>query len=86
MPRISKYYGIAIYMYYKDHAPPHFHAMYGEHEVVIEIATANVLDGFFPRRALNLVSEWAKLHRDELTDNWNRARANQPLQPIDPLD
>ena len=45
MPRISKYYGIAIYMYYQDHAPPHFHAIYGEHEAVIGISGAKVLEG-----------------------------------------
>ena len=27
VPRISAFYGIAIYMYYPDHAPPHFHAI-----------------------------------------------------------
>jgi hypothetical protein len=30
MPEISRLLGIVIYMYYKDHAPPHFHAEYGE--------------------------------------------------------
>ena len=28
MPRISEFYGILIYMYYQDHAPPYFHALY----------------------------------------------------------
>jgi Domain of unknown function (DUF4160) len=45
MPRISQYYGIAIYMYYEDHAPPHFHAIYGEFEAVLGIQTDDVLDG-----------------------------------------
>jgi hypothetical protein len=48
MPRISQFYGIAVYMYYRDHAPPHFHAIYAEHEAEIEIATASVLDGRLP--------------------------------------
>ncbi|MGE5195460.1 MAG: DUF4160 domain-containing protein, partial [Deltaproteobacteria bacterium] len=39
MPRISQFYGIAVYLYYRDHAPPHFHAIYAEHEAEIEIAT-----------------------------------------------
>lgn len=51
MPRISEFYGILIYMYYQDHAPPHFHAIYGEHEAEIEIATGGVLHGYLPRRA-----------------------------------
>jgi hypothetical protein len=86
MPRISKYYGIAIYMYFRDHAPPHFHAIYGEHEAVIEIATAKVMDGSLPKRARRLVVEWAKAHRVELEEDWNRAQAGRPLRPIDPLD
>jgi hypothetical protein len=86
MPRISKYYGIAIYMYYRDHAPPHFHAIYGEHEAVMEIATAKLMDESLPRRALKMVVEWTKAHRMELQEDWDRAQAGQALQPIDPLD
>ena len=37
MPCVSDFYGIAIYMYYSDHAPPHFHAEYAGDEVEIEI-------------------------------------------------
>ncbi len=50
MPRISAFYGIAIYMYYRDHAPPHFHAIYGEYEATVAIETAEVLEGRLPRR------------------------------------
>ena len=86
MPRIAQFYGIAIYIYYHNHAPPHFHAIYGEHEAVFEIATATLLDGKLPRRARSFVIEWADTHRDELQRNWNLARAGQPLNPIDPLE
>jgi hypothetical protein len=86
LPRISDFYGIAIYMYYRDHAPPHFHAIYGEFEAEIEIASAQICVGELPRRALSLVTDWAELHRDELQQNWDLARQAQPLNPIDPLD
>jgi Domain of unknown function (DUF4160) len=86
MPRISTYYGIAIYMYFRDHSPPHFHAIYGEHEAVIDIETAKVIDGSFPRRALKLVVEWTKAHRAELEDDWGRAQAGEPLHSIEPLE
>lgn len=39
VPRISAFYGIVIAMYYRDHEPPHFHAVYGEHQAQIVIAT-----------------------------------------------
>ena len=86
MPRISQFYGIAVYLYYRDHAPPHFHAIYAEHEAEIEIATATVMDGKLPRNATALVVEWANLHRQELQHNWDLARAGQPLEPIAPLE
>ena len=35
MPRLSEFYGIVIYMYFADHNPPHFHAIYAEHEAPI---------------------------------------------------
>ena len=85
MPRISEFYGIVIAMFYNDHEPPHFHAFYAEHRAVIEIASAEVLQGALPRRALNLVSEWAALHAEELQENWRRARDHAALQQIEPL-
>jgi hypothetical protein len=86
MPRISQFYGIAIYMYYRDHAPPHFHAIYGEFEAEVEIATASVLEGKLPRKARSLVLEWAESHREELERNWALARAGEPLEQIPPLE
>jgi Domain of unknown function (DUF4160) len=86
VPRISAFYGIAIYMYYRDHAPPHFHAIYGEYEATVAIETAEVLEGRLPRRARTLVSEWAAAHRGELEHSWQLARASQPLPTIEGLE
>ena len=86
MPRISDFYGIAVYMYYRDHAPPHFHAIYGDHEAIIDIGSGLVLDGRLPRGALSMISQWLAAHGPELMDNWQLARAGQPLNPIAPLD
>lgn len=86
MPRISSFYGIAIYMYYRDHSPPHFHAFYGDHEATVSIESGEILDGRLPRRARSLVSEWALAHQDELRRSWDLARASQPLPTIEGLD
>ena len=86
MPRISEFYGIAIYMYYCDHTPPHFHAIYGEFEAEVEIASGTIGVGSLPRSARRLVTEWAQAHRDELQENWNRALQRQPLNAVDPLN
>ncbi|MCA9934890.1 MAG: DUF4160 domain-containing protein [Ardenticatenaceae bacterium] len=86
MPQISRFFGILIYMYFNDHAPAHFHAEYGEHEAVYTIETLEVLRGELPRRAHSMVVEWATLYRNELRDNWSRAREMQSLENIDPLE
>ena len=85
MPEISRFLGIVIYMYYREHAPAHFHAEYGEYEIIVDIESG-VVTGKFPRRALNMVLEWYALHKDELADDWRRARQKLPLTPINPLE
>ena len=85
MPEISRFLGIVIAMYYRDHAPPHFHALYGEYEVTIDIASG-VVNGDFPKRALAHVQEWRELHREELAETWTLARASKPLTKIQPLE
>lgn len=73
-------------MYYRDHAPPHFHAIYGQFEAEIEIASASIMQGSLPRRAKSLVIEWAKVHQGDLIRDWELARAGQPLNPVEPLE
>jgi hypothetical protein len=85
MPEISRFLGIIIAMFYRDHEPAHFHAMYGEFEITVDIMTGAVT-GDFPRRALRLVQEWRELHRDELLEDWRLARLRQPLRRIAPLE
>ena len=72
-------------MFWADHPPPHFHAIYGECEAVIDILTAEVIQGQLPRKAHSLIAEWIKLHNDELLEVWELARRSQPLKRIDPL-
>jgi hypothetical protein len=86
MPEISRFFGIVIRMFFNDHAPPHFHAEYGEHEALIEIESLAVYAGSLPNRALALVREWASLHRDELRQDWTLARSGQVPARIAPLE
>lgn len=86
MPRICEFYGVAIYMYYDDHAPPHFHAIYSGLEAAVAIETGDVLHGFLPRRARSLVAEWTRRYRSELLADWQLARDHQELVRIPPLD
>lgn len=85
MPEISRFLGIVIRMYFREHAPAHFHAEYGEYEITVDVETG-VVTGKFPKRALNAVLEWYELHQDELTANWEAAMNRKPLTKIEPLE
>jgi hypothetical protein len=85
MPTISFFYGILIQMFWNDHPPPHFHAVYAEYEAVFEISTLEVIRGKLPPRAMALVLEWAQLHRVRLMENWNACLQQQQPGRIKPL-
>ena len=86
VPRISFFYGIGIWMYWNEgiHARPHFHARYAGRSATLDL-DGGVIAGSLPRRALDLVTEWASLHGEELAENWERARRYESLLPIEPL-
>ena len=85
MPEISRFLGIVIYMLYDDHPPPHFHAAYGEYRIAVEIHSG-IVEGRFPRRALNAVLEWCLMYKENLLENWELAEKHQPLKKTPPLE
>ncbi|MEX8548539.1 MAG: DUF4160 domain-containing protein [Mucilaginibacter sp.] len=85
MPEISRFFGIIIRMYFGDHNPPHFHAIYQEDVAEYDINTLTILVGSLPPRAHAMVLEWASLHRDELMENWKLATAMKEIHKIEPL-
>ncbi len=86
MPEVSRFYGIIIRFYYREHPPTHFHAIYGGYEALIEIETGAINQGKLPKTAYDLVNAWRLLHLQELREDWNRARRKMPLLPIPPLE
>ena len=86
MPEISRFFGIVIAIYWKEHGIPHFHAKYGNHRASFSITDLRLLEGNLPPRVRALVLEWAFLHRSELMSNWRLAETRQPLKSIDPLE
>ncbi len=86
MPEISRFFGIIIRMYYDEHNPPHFHAIYGSSQAEFGIAPIEVLRGGLPRRANSMVIEWAALHQNELLENWELMRADSVPMKIEPLE
>ncbi len=86
MPEVSRFYGIVIQMYYREHGVPHFHAIYQGHKVVIGINPVTVIEGSIPRRGLTMIKTWARLHETELQANWERARLHLEPYKIEGLE
>jgi hypothetical protein len=86
MPEISRFLGIVIAMYFDDHQPPHFHALYAEHDVAIAIEDGSIIAGEFPKRALSHVREWRGLHLAELEEDWELSRKRLTPRKIAPLE
>ena len=85
MPEISRFFGIIIRMYFDDHPPEHFHAIYSGDEALVGIEPVQVLESDLPSCALSMVIEWAALHQRELMENWQRLHSNQAAEKIPPL-
>ena len=85
MPRISSFYGIVVFMYWNDHNPPHFHAIYGDYEVLINISELSIYAGYLPARAYGLLMEWALLNKELLLENWELIKQLLPLKKIEGL-
>ncbi len=86
MPTISVFYGLVVQMFFRDHLPPHFHVRYGEFSATIDIRKLALMGGGLPSRALKLALDWAKLHQDELLENWRLCEAMQAPNSIAPLE
>lgn len=84
MPTISWFYGVAIRMYFDDHAPPHFHAVHREDEALVAIEDGAILKGRLSPPLRKVVKEWTDTNRTALMDNWERGRSRPrlPLLPI----
>ncbi len=86
MPEISRFLGIVIAMFYKDHNPPHFHVRYNQYKAIISINDLAILDGKLPPKVSGLVIEWASIHKTELLEDWRLAQELAELKPIPPLE
>lgn len=85
MPEISRFLGIVIYMYFNDHNPPHFHAVYNDYKASILIKTLGLMEGKLPSKVMSLVIEWAQEHQEELLENWNSIKEAGQYRKIKPL-
>ena len=86
MPIVSIFFGIVIRLYHGDHNPPHFHAVYGEFEVIVEIKSGKIIAGNLPPKAVKLVEEWRKIHLSELNSAWTAVIAMKSPKRIKGLE
>ena len=66
MPEITRFYGIIIKLFFADHPPPHFHAIYGDYNALINLETLEIIEGDLPNRATKIVVKWVKIYQSEL--------------------
>lgn len=85
MPTISVFYGIVIRMFWGDHSPPHFHALYADYEIQMDIQTLEVIKGKMPKRALSLIRDWACENRKALLEDWDLCEKKEYPKKIPPL-
>ena len=86
MPELSRFRGIIIRIHFREHPPAHFHAVHGEREALISIASMAVLAGSLPASELRLALQWGASHQAELRDAWERAQRLEPPGKIAPLE
>jgi len=82
MPEIARFYGIVVKIYFRDHAPPHFHASYAEHVAVFNMRTLHIMEGNVPKRAHTMLLEWARMNQAELLTMWE----SQKFHKLPPLE
>ena len=85
MPEVSYFLGITIFMNFKEHNPPHFHAKYNGYKGIFTLESLKYSTGNLPPRIIGLVTEWAELHKEELLDNWNNLKETGNYKKIKPL-
>ena len=73
-------------MFFDDHAPPHFHAEYGEYELLITITPIKIIKGDAPKRVKSMVLEWTALHQEELLRDGDPCKNMLPPFAIEPLE
>ena len=84
MPEICRFFGIIIFLYWKDHNPPHIHFTYGDYECSISVLDL-IVDGQAPAKVIAKVNEWINLHEAEILSLWEKAQKGEKIDKIEPL-
>jgi len=86
MPEVSRFFGIIIRMFFKEHNPPHIHAEHQGNKAVFDLNGNMIKGNLKSRTAIKLVREWIDLHLNELNNDWDLAQSGEDINKIDPLN
>jgi hypothetical protein len=81
MPEVARFYEIVIKVFFGNHSPPHFHAIYGKYNALVSIESLEIIEGDLSSCAQKLVLEWATLYQQDLSQMWN----TQEFRKLPPL-
>ena len=62
MPEICRFFGIIIFLYWKDHNPPHIHFTYGDYECSISVLD-RIVDGQAPAKVSPIHWQYGAISR-----------------------
>jgi Domain of unknown function (DUF4160) len=76
MPCIETIKGVKMYIYSNDHVPPHIHAIYGEHEALIDIMNLTIIVGSLPSNKRKIAIRFIEENQDDLLETFYQLNPN----------
>ncbi len=86
MPEISRFFGIRITMFFREHGRPHFHADYQGFFAIYDIETGEIMEGDLPKKQNKIIRKWAREHHTELVNNWETMKKEGTFKKIKGAD
>lgn len=71
MPTFFTVSGVKIQLFFKDHAPPHFHTSIAEFKAIVKIEDGEILEGEIPKNKKKKILSWAEQNKEILMEIWN---------------
>lgn len=76
MPRLTTIQGIRICVYSNDHIPPHIHAIYNEHEALVDIRDVRIFEGSLPTNKIRVVFDYVGENQEDLLEVFYQLNPN----------
>ncbi len=80
-PQLIEKDGVTVYLYGREHLPPHIHAFAGEDEAQINIRTGEIVEGYISNKKLKVVQTWLEEGTKRKEVEHNFYELNPKLKP-----